>query len=119
MNIQTYKIMAKRLKQGNTWIPTFAITEDDVAMDCTNYTVVMYIKASLSESAAAVQTLSANWTDRTGGEGYFNLTNAMSKALDLDKYWYEIILYTTADSSVVATLEQDKIRVVASLEKDF
>jgi len=109
----------KRLRQGNTWIPTFAITEDDAAMDCTDYTVKMYIKASLSESAAAVQTLSANWTDRASGEGYFNLTNAMSKAMDVGKYIYEIILYTTADASVVATLEQDNLFISKTLEKDF
>ena len=111
--------MAKRLVQGNTWIPTFIITIDDVAMNCTDYTVKMYIKASLSESADDVQILPANWTDRASGEGYFQLTNAMSKALGLSKYWYDIILYTTADSAVVATLAQDKIRVITTLEKDF
>ena len=108
----------KTLQQGNTWIPTFAITEDDVAMDCTDYTVKMFIKASLSESATAVQTLDTNWTTRTSGSGYFNLTNAMSKLM-LGKYWYEIILYTTANAAVVATLEQDKILVERTLEKDF
>jgi hypothetical protein len=109
----------KRLKQGNTWIPTFAITEDDVAMDCTDYTVVMYIKTERSESLAATQSLATNWTNRAEGAGYFNLTNAMSKAMEVGRYWYEIILYKTADASVVATLEQDRLFIVESLEKDF
>lgn len=109
----------KRLQQGNTWIPTFAITEDGAAMDCTDYTVKMYIKASLSESAAAITTLSANWTTRASGEGYFQLTNAVSKEMSIGRYWYEIILYKTADASVVVTLEQDILKISKTLEKDF
>jgi hypothetical protein len=109
----------KRLKQGNTWIPTFTITADDVALNCTNYTVKMYIKTARSESATATQTLSANWTTRDEGEGYFNLTHVMSKAMAVGKYWYEIVIYTTADNEIVQTLEQDRLFIVESLEKDI
>ena len=49
--------MAKELYQGETWAPTIAITQDGAAFDCTAYTVKMYIKGSLSESAEAEATI--------------------------------------------------------------
>lgn len=110
--------MAKRLQQGNTWIPSFTITADSTAMDCTDYTVKMFIKSTLSETATATQELEAAWTNRPTGQGYFTLTNAMSKDM-IGRYWYEIILYKTADASVVATLERNRLIIIATLEKDF
>jgi len=111
--------MAKELYQGETWTPPIAITQSGAAFDCTLYTVKMYIKGSMSETAAAEVIIDIDWTDQSSGTGTFSLTHAVSKTLSLGRHFYETKIYTTADNALVKILEQDVLTIKESLEKDI
>jgi len=108
----------KELRQGNSWNPQIAITEDDVAKNCIGFECMMIIKSSKDETATAVQTLSLAWISKSGGTGSFSLTPVLSKALSLATYYYEVFLYKT-DGSFNRSIADGDLVILPTLEKDM
>lgn len=105
----------KHLYKGDTWTPTFTISQKDSDgnksyMDLTNYTVKMFWRKQLAVGEALL-TLTASYSDRSGGKGYFELTHTDSKALDLGIYYREIKLYHTVSQTLVKTFMQGPVSV--------
>ena len=110
--------MAERIRQGETWKYEVVITEDGDTMNCLGHTCKMWIKRIPEESVDNIQLLTINWTDRSSGEGYFQLTHDMSKEM-LGLYWFQVILYETDSKSLVQSLKWDKLVIGITLEKDL
>lgn len=114
----------KKIYQGDTWKPAYTIyivdadTGNKSKMDCSNYTVKMFIKQELEETGDPLHSIDASWTGRTNGEFYIEITHAISKGLDTGVYFMEIKLYHTASQTLVKTFRQDKFKILPVLEKD-
>jgi len=110
--------MKININRGDTWRPILTITEDEEPMDCTDYTVKLWIKETLKETAPEIQELDIDWIDQAGGVGIFYLTHEMSVDM-LGRYQYEVVLYEQLSLDVVKTLIQNKLIVRETLEVDL
>ena len=115
--------MNKKLKPGQTWYPRVRFYDEDedgnlTARNCTGETAILFIKRTSEETAASIEELTINWIDQSGGVGYFAFEYEMTKDFT-DKYWYQWILYKTADMSVVEPSKIYKIIMEPTLEKDL
>ena len=104
---------------GNTWNPSIAITEDDVAKNCANLTCKLILKKGVVETLDALFTLSISWLSQAGGTGSFTLTNAQSKTLSaLSSYPYWVKLYL-ADGSFYKDIANGSLFITESSDKDL
>jgi len=114
--------MNKKLKPGEPWEPIFRVYDEDedgvlTAKDCTGMSLVWIFKRSKLETETAITSITASWTDQSGGVGYFSLPETTTINFT-STYWHQVILYNTSTGAIVKPFDIYKLIMVPTLEKD-
>lgn len=107
--------------QGDTKSVKFTLTQNGSAWDVSSYTHKLWAKNSKSESGdhATGFPITGSVGGASNNEVTFTFTHAVTKALTVQKYYYDYKLYAS-DKSLVKTVTHNAILDIEEpLEKDI
>lgn len=115
--IQQQEITLDAIKQGESLTLTFTYTDKDTgdAIDMSNYTMVLIVKNSPTQTTADITKLDAKWDKTDAASGIMAVTLTGIDTQNLDPETYHIEARAMYGSTVIKTRKDIRLLVIESM----
>lgn len=107
----------KDFYRGDTKVYSLAFTRSGVAIDITGYTIRFTMKSNQLEVDPGDLQVDAEFVNAEAGTASITLTSAMTKALAVGQYYYDIRALDAYGQ--VATVVNNRVKVLQNTGEDF